>query len=212
MVQPKQSLRAQHAEQTRQQILGAARRLFTERGYTRTTVRDIADEAGVSAQTVYDSVGSKKVLVSQLNDLIDAEAGIPELAASIGAAENPREILATQAAITRSILEHCGDIVVALLTGSDAEPELQQVLAEGRRRHLEGARTVIDAVVARGALARDLQPHEAAESLAAISDIGVAVILHTAYQWSLDRIQGWIANSSATLLLPQHTPPTSRPP
>lgn len=87
-------------------------------------MRDIADEAGVSAQTIYDGVGSKRVLVGQLNDLVDTEAGIRELAASIDAAENPRDILVTQAAITRSILEHCGDIVVALVSGSDAEHEL----------------------------------------------------------------------------------------
>ena len=57
-------------------ILAAARRLFAEHGYARTSVRDIAKAAGVSAQTVYDSVGSKQQLVAQLNDLIDAEAGI----------------------------------------------------------------------------------------------------------------------------------------
>ena len=70
------TLRDRRAQLTRDEILRAARRLFAERGYARTSVRDIAKAAGVSAQTVYDSVGSKQEVVARLNDLIDAEAGI----------------------------------------------------------------------------------------------------------------------------------------
>src|SRR5258708_16998828 len=70
------SLRVRQAQLTRDEILKAARRLFSERGYTRTSVRDIAEAAGVSAQTVYDSIGSKQALVARLNDLIDSEAAI----------------------------------------------------------------------------------------------------------------------------------------
>ena len=56
MASERPSLRARQAQLTQQEILGAARRLFAENGYTRTSVRDIAKAAGVSAQTVYDSI------------------------------------------------------------------------------------------------------------------------------------------------------------
>ena len=65
------SLRERQAQLTQAEILKAARRLFAERGYTRTSVRDIAEAAAVSAQTVYDSIGSKQALVLRFNDLID---------------------------------------------------------------------------------------------------------------------------------------------
>ena len=74
------SRRERQARSTRDEILGAARRLFAERGYGRTTIRDVAEAAGVSAQTVYDSIGSKQALVARLNDLIDVEAGIGPIA------------------------------------------------------------------------------------------------------------------------------------
>ena len=74
------SLRERQAQLTRAEILKAARTLFAERGYSRTSVRDIAASAGVSAQTVYDSIGSKQAVVARLNDLIDEEAGIREIA------------------------------------------------------------------------------------------------------------------------------------
>src|SRR3954463_10933112 len=83
------SRRERQAQQTREEILRAARRLFAERGYARTSVRDIARAAGVSAQTVYDSVGSKSALVVRLNDVIATEAGIRELAIAAAQSTDP---------------------------------------------------------------------------------------------------------------------------
>src|SRR3954453_23662229 len=137
------SLRERQAQLTQAEILKAARRLFAERGYTRTTVRDIAEAAGVSAQTVYDSIGSKQSLVARLNDLIDAEADVVAIVGAATGSNDPQQILATQAAVARSILEHCGDIVRALVTGAAAEPDLAVVLAEGNRRHVEGTRRIV---------------------------------------------------------------------
>src|SRR4051812_6580443 len=105
------SLRERQAQLTREEILKAARRLFAERGYSRTSVRDIAEAAGVSAQTVYDSIGTKQALVARLNDLIDSEAGIGAIAAAAAGSTDPAEVAATSARVTRSILEHCGDII-----------------------------------------------------------------------------------------------------
>src|SRR3982751_5424792 len=92
-------LRERQAQQTRDEILRAARHLFAQRGYSRTTVRDVAEAAGVSAQTVYDSVGSKQALVARLNDLIDSEAQILEIARSGAASDDPATVVATSAAI-----------------------------------------------------------------------------------------------------------------
>ncbi|WP_329134412.1 TetR/AcrR family transcriptional regulator [Streptomyces sp. NBC_01476] len=47
------STRAVQAEQTRQQILGTAQRLFIERGYTATSLQMIADELGLTKAAVY---------------------------------------------------------------------------------------------------------------------------------------------------------------
>jgi AcrR family transcriptional regulator len=196
------SLRERRAQLTRDEILGAARRLFAERGYARTSVRDIAKAAGVSAQTVYDSVGSKQALVSSLNDLIDAEAGIAALARAAAESEDPREVAATSARITRSILEHCGDIIHALVTGAAAEPELAAVLAEGQRRHVEGAGRIVGLLRGLEALG-SLDPEDARETLAATTDIRFALVLRESYGWSLDRLENWMAAASRALLLDQ---------
>ena len=94
----------------------------------------------MSAQTVYDSIGSKQALVARFNDLIDAEAGIAaHLARGVAESDDPVEVAATSARIARSILDHCGDVIHALVTGAAAEPDLAVVMAEGQRRHHGGA-------------------------------------------------------------------------
>jgi AcrR family transcriptional regulator len=195
------SRRQRQAQQTREEILSAARRLFAERGYTRTSVRDIAEAAGVSAQTVYDSVGPKQALVARLNDVIDDEAGIPAIASAVARSSDPTEIAATSAKITRSILEHSGDVIHALVTGAAAEPELQAVLAEGQRRHLQGATTIVGQLQRLNALDASIDRKTAVDTLAAVSDIRLALVLRESYGWSLDHIEQWIATTSQTLLL-----------
>jgi AcrR family transcriptional regulator len=195
------TLRERQAELTRAEILKAARRLFAERGYSRTSVRDVAEAAGVSAQTVYDSIGSKQALVIRLNDVIDSEAGIAAIAAHGAGSGDPAEVAATSARITRSILEHCGDIIHALVTGAAAEPDLAVALADGRRRHLDGAGQIIRRLQSLDALDGSVDSRTAVDTLAAISDVQFALVLRESYGWSLDRVETWIAATSRALLL-----------
>ena len=195
------SLRERQAQLTQAEILKAARRLFAERGYTRTSVRDIAEGAGVSAQTVYDSIGSKQALVLRLNDLIDDEAGVLEIARTSSGSDDPAEVASTSAKITRSILEHSGDILHAVITGASAEPDLQIVLDEGHKRHVGGARIAVERLRAMNALKDSAEIDEAVDTLAAITDIQFALLLRDSYGWSLDRIESWITATSRALLL-----------
>ena len=70
-------LRADQAEQTRRRILDAAFRLFAEHGYAGTTITAIAEDAGVSPETIYVSFGGKRgVLEGAIESAIDgAEDG-----------------------------------------------------------------------------------------------------------------------------------------
>src|SRR6516165_8933703 len=51
--------RDEQARATRRAVVGAAARLFVERGYGATTIDAIAADAGVSRKTVFTSVGGK---------------------------------------------------------------------------------------------------------------------------------------------------------
>jgi AcrR family transcriptional regulator len=61
---PPQGRREAHKQATREALKEAAQRLFAERGYEETTVRDIAADAGVTERTFYRYFGDKSALVA----------------------------------------------------------------------------------------------------------------------------------------------------
>jgi AcrR family transcriptional regulator len=67
-----QSSTTGQGERTRQAILDTALRLFRERGYERTTMRAIAESAGVSVGNAYYYFGSKEHLVQEFYAEIQA--------------------------------------------------------------------------------------------------------------------------------------------
>src|SRR6202035_3717630 len=78
------STRAVQAEQTRQQILETAQRLFAELGYDATSLQMIADEMGLTKAAVYYHFRAKSDIlhaamlpgIQRLHVLLDEAAGI----------------------------------------------------------------------------------------------------------------------------------------
>src|SRR5438270_10564606 len=66
-------LRERKKARTRQLIADAAARLFAERGFERVAVSDVAREAEVSEQTVYNYFQTKEQLVTDLDQEIQDE-------------------------------------------------------------------------------------------------------------------------------------------
>ena len=60
------------AEETQRAIVEAASALFAENGYHGTSIGRIAAAAGVAVQTIYNSVGSKRDLLSRVLDFAAA--------------------------------------------------------------------------------------------------------------------------------------------
>ena len=58
--------RKEQAARNRDAALDAAERLFLERGYAGTSIASIAQEAGLSVQTIYKVFGSKSGLVKAI--------------------------------------------------------------------------------------------------------------------------------------------------
>ena len=193
--------RAIQAEQTRLEILNAARRHFAERGYTATSLKEIAADAGVSVQTVYDSVGSKADLVRRLNDLIDAEANVVEIAMTIPSLDDPRDVVRIAARIVRRIVERCGDIIRASFDAARAETDLAPIAEEGGRRHRAGSRGVAERLAAMGALDPTVTVDQAAITIAALADPRVVLLLIDDHGLDLDAIEEWITSTSIRAVL-----------
>src|ERR1700704_382936 len=61
--------RADAARETRRRIIAAARHELLEGGYQATTLSALARRAGVSQQTIYNSVGGKAALLKAVYDV-----------------------------------------------------------------------------------------------------------------------------------------------
>ena len=66
LTRPQSAKRTRRGPHTRQQILDASLRLFSERGFARTSVRDIARQAGITDAAIYYHFDSKRELLEAL--------------------------------------------------------------------------------------------------------------------------------------------------
>src|SRR3981189_566493 len=81
-----QQVRKRDAAATREALLAAAGKLFAERGFDRTTVRDIAKLAGVNQALLFRYFGSKEGVFEE----VMARGGQEQLAAT-----RPAQVLET---------------------------------------------------------------------------------------------------------------------
>src|ERR1700680_4972486 len=65
------------AEETQRVIVETAARLFLGRGYHATSIGQIAAQAGVAVQTIYNSIGSKRDVLSRGLDFAAAGEQAP---------------------------------------------------------------------------------------------------------------------------------------
>jgi TetR/AcrR family transcriptional regulator, regulator of cefoperazone and chloramphenicol sensitivity len=199
--------REQMAQQTRADILRAARRLFAERGYAATSINDIAEAAGVAIQTIYARLGAKRGMLLALIDLIDEEAGVGPLAEEVISARTPLAALRAGVRLTRSFQERCGDVIEALFTAAGAEPELADAVAEGQRRHRDGARITIDRIQELHGLRHDVAPQSAQALFALSTNHEAWRELTHGYQLDWDRAENWLVEALSRALL---TPPRQK--
>ena len=189
------------AAETRREILRAARRLFAEQGFTQTSVQQIAEESGVAVQTIYSSVGSKPALVLALNDLIDEEAGVAQLAAGLSGETDPAQLIAKAVHLTRQLNERCGDIIQVLLSAEPAEPDAAAVVADGMRRHEQGASQVAQRLAELGALRAGATVQQATAVMSLMTSPASWRQLSQRSGWTFDEGEAWLTSSLHQLLL-----------
>jgi AcrR family transcriptional regulator len=146
--------RAQQRNQTKERILAAARQMFAEFGYDRTTIRAVAKAAGVDAGLVMHYFGTKDALFSHAAEPSTDEPSTDELPG--GTAEQAVEALLTSLA-NRLDSEPIASLAVlrSMLTNADAadryraaaEPQLNQIIAAIPAADAELRASLLSAIV-----------------------------------------------------------------
>ncbi|GAA3092446.1 MULTISPECIES: TetR/AcrR family transcriptional regulator [Nonomuraea] len=183
--------RTAQAMETRAEIAQAARRLFVARGWSATTVRDVAREAGVSVPTVYAVYGNKAGLTRALADAAGLSADPARQLAELEAPEaTPERQLAVMAAFDRRLFEQAGDVIVPLREAARAEPDLAAFYRDSRARADETRLAVFSSWPA-GTLRPDLTVRTATDIYAALCNIDVYTTLTNERGWPPSRVEEW---------------------
>jgi AcrR family transcriptional regulator len=194
-------LRTQQAELTRALIAEAARAAFLEHGWAGTSIKNVAERAGVSDATVYATYGSKAGLALSLVDTVDARADVGRILGELKAAEgDPPTQLAAFIGFDRRLYERAGDVVRLLVEVGRHQPELAQAQSEGRRRGELNRRRIFSSWPKRTWRA-GVDVERAIDIYAVTVNIGTydEAIEHRG--WSPDDLEEWWRTSLTELLL-----------
>jgi AcrR family transcriptional regulator len=200
------SRREEYAEATRQAIVAAARRLFSERGYFATKVDDIAAAARVAPATVYAVSGGKQGL---LRTLMETAITDPTVQATIGCVEeldDPVAILRQVAAAVRSMREEFGDIMRVLLNTAPHDKAVCESLAIATARYRTAFAPIARRLMDLGALREDLDPNQAVDVFWFYFGYSGLFTLHDENGWSYERAEHWLCSEARRALLRDCTP------
>ena len=198
--------RERQARQTREQIVEAARRLFARDGFTKTTVEAIAREAGVSAQTVYASVGSKRAIVLALLDRLEAEGGNEELRRELGSTNDPCRQLRAIVSFNRRLFERGRDVLDVVMA-TRADPDVEAFGRAGEARRREGQARWVHAWAEDGVLRPNLDEGEAADVLWALTGPELYWLFAVNSNWPGLRFEEWLFGTLEWQLFGETSPP-----
>lgn len=128
-------VRERQANLTKNNILDATQRLFLERGYTKTTIEAIAQEAGVSKQTVYAVFRSKRGIVAGLMDRAVLTEHLFELCDKTLEASSVEEAFLLTAELIYQVHESKSPVFELLRGAGALDPELAHIENECRCAH-----------------------------------------------------------------------------
>ncbi len=205
--------RKEQAESTRAAILDAAGRLFSERGYTGTTVEAIAEAAGVAAVTVYAAFGSKRALLARLVGIAVTGDERPqpvyerERAQAVMRKPDQRRQVAMFAPHMAQIMERVSPLFEVMDHASPVAPEIVDLRQQILRSRLEGMRAFVRALARNGPLRAALSEADAAETVWAITSAQLHRLLTRELGWDRARYSAWLADTLSAALLPDQPPP-----
>lgn len=208
------SRRTEQAGRTRARMLAAAHRSFVAHGYRATTIRGVADAAGVAVPTVELAFGTKARLLATVVDV--AIAGDDEPVAVLDrdwAAVARREptaygFLTVTARVLRAGQERSAGVLLAAYEAAGGDAEVASLVRRQEEHRAVTARWMVDGVAGRAPLRSDLTAGAATESVWALMDPVLFVRLTRHRGWAPQAYESWWASSVLRLLTEQ---PTEQP-
>jgi AcrR family transcriptional regulator len=200
--------RQEQARETRRRIVDAAHAAFLERGYAGATLDEIATAAGVSLQTLYNSVGGKPALLKAAYDVALAgddepiPVGDRPRAQAMLAATDGREAMAHYAALGRELGDRAGPLLAMVQSQAvGGDPDLQAFAETTEAERAIGTANAASFVAEGGGRRAGRSTKAAADVLWTLTSPEVRHRLVVTRGWSADRFERWLAQAMGDALL-----------
>jgi AcrR family transcriptional regulator len=194
------------AEATQRVIVTAATRLFLERGYTATSVGDVAREAGVAVQTIYNSVGSKRELLSRALDFAAAgdEAPTPVpvfMHARAQRQTDARDIVRQLVDFWRGGLARTAPVFAVIRQAAALDPEVAELQRRRAEQRLKNYGQAAGRLAELDALRAGLSLDDAATTIFAVGHPDLYSFLVLDQGWQPERWAAWAETTLTAALL-----------
>lgn len=209
--------RVEDARRTRARIRDAASALFVEQGYAATSVRQIADAAGVGVRTVFAVyTGGKAQLFSEALDAAlggdDAQIPLaerPETFAAL-AEKDATDVLEAVANFSSSLYDRAGALIAAYQESSGADAEMRRHAELGLQAATDLMQTIARDLHARGVLRPGVSPTRAGDRLLALCSPQMHRLLRGHRGWTASEYRSWLATCLQDALLSHDRAVSSR--
>jgi AcrR family transcriptional regulator len=195
-VNPRTSLRAEQAVQTRRRILDAAARIFDEQGFAGARIDDIASDAGVAVPTVYKGFANKvNLLIGTLNqtmsgdetDSLDQQAWFVEQLDE----PDPARQLRLVARNARRLYERAGRLLNVLRAATPLDPDLDKAWNDITAQRLDRSRRTAKSLAAKATDRLLVSRDEAATTLWALTEPELFTT-YTASNRTTEQYETWL--------------------
>jgi len=196
--------RREQAARTRNRILDAAYRLFSEGGYEATTMEMVAAKAGVAVQTVYFVFGTKgRLLTEAENRVVLGDAPLEQWherpwVIRMQQETDPRQLIALFVDVDEDIKSRISPFTIALGAAFPRDP--QSVAARDRGRD-EFFGIVVNRLEALGALRDGVSPARAMDIIRVTNTVTAYADLTTRRGWTVAEWKAWMTDLLCSQLL-----------
>ena len=193
------SPRRARARETRLRITKAASSLFCERGYTGTTIADIATAAGVAVQTVYFVFHTKVEVLNSAYSLAvmgEDDPAVPQqqewYRQSMSEPE-PAVAVGLMVEGLSEILRRVAPLDLAVRTAADGDPDAAAFLAQNESMRAEGYREMVSLLRRKRPLRKGLTEQRATDVMLVLASPGFYRALAVEHGWTHTAWVAWVS-------------------
>ena len=205
--------RAARRADTEERLIRAATQLFVARGYTATTLADVADTAGLAARTVYLHFPTKADLLRRcIGTAIVGDAGPVPLAdrewmrAAMTAPTLDARIQ-QMAAVSAQLMDRTGDLLEVARQAAAVEPEIAAAAQAGRDDTRRTMQELWQGAADDGLLPVGADLEWLSETASVLTQADTYLVLRATTGWDVEAYERWLSTTWHRLVRSSASPP-----